>query len=413
MTHTEEHDDVTTAIERALSEVSIRAHEPDPVTADAITEIDVHGTEATVVIDPGAYPDVSWDVIEASLRPATEAVVGIETADVVRATDDDRIAKNVEDFDRVIAVASAKGGVGKSTVAAHLATTLSADSDVGLFDADIHGPNVPRLFDVEGPVYSTDDGDPIPISYDGLDLMSVGLLESEVPLAWRGAMAHDAVSELFGDTAWSHDDTLVIDLPPGTGDVVLTTLEEVPVDGLVVVTTPFHTSVTDTNRTIDLFRDEGIPILGAVVNMAEFVCESCGEPNDLFEDGVADLATEVLLTLPFDQELQDRPVPGESPAGFDELAARIDAQLDALGSYTPPSDAVDIRGLPAETRRQRVREEFEAIDSGESFRLVSDRDPSPVREFLAGLADVSQSDLAPFDVERKTPDTWELETVRP
>ncbi|QCC52680.1 DUF2249 domain-containing protein [Halapricum salinum] len=243
--------------------------------------------------------------------------------------------------------------------------------------------------------------------------MSVGLLESDVPLAWRGAMAHDAVSQLFGETAWRSDDTLVVDLPPGTGDVVLTTLQEVPVDGLVVVTTPFHTSVTDTNRTIDLFDDEGVPVLGAVVNMAEFTCECCGEPNDLFEDGVADLSTAVLASLPFDRELQGRPAPGSVPADIEDLADQITAEIDSLGSYQPPQDAVDIRGLPPDLRRQRVEEAFSSLDSGDPFVLVSDRDPTPVTEFLARLADVDPGSFDGFEVERKTPEAWALTTEHP
>ena len=284
---------------------------------------------------------------------------------------------------------------------------------MAIFDADIHGPNVHRLLDVEGPVYSTEEGRPVPIRHDGLELMSVGLLESEVPLAWRGAMAHDALSQLFAETAWHSDDTLVIDLPPGTGDVVLTTLQEVPVDGLVVVTTPFHTSVTDTNRTIDLFEDEGIPVLGAVVNMAEFTCECCGEPNHLFEDAVGGLSTETLASLPFDRDLQERPSPGTAPDPIEDLADRVLDELDALGSYTPPTDAVDIRGLPPDLRRQRVSETFTELEGGERFRLVSDRDPTPVREYLASIADVDPEAFDQFDVERKSPVAWELTTRHP
>jgi ATP-binding protein involved in chromosome partitioning len=406
-------DDRRTAIKQTLADVSVPDVDSDLVSAGIIHEIDLHGGDLTVVVDLSPVPQADSEGVMTEILAAVEGVDGIENARVEQAASEPDVGANVEDFDRVIAVASAKGGVGKSTVATHLAAALAEDSDVAIFDADVHGPNVPRLFDVDGPVYSTAEGRPVPIQHDGLEVMSVGLLESDVPLAWRGAMAHDAVSQLFAETAWHSDDTLVIDLPPGTGDVVLTTLQEVPVDGLVVVTTPFHTSITDTNRTIDLFEDEGIPVLGAVVNMAEFTCECCGEPNDLFEDAVDDLATETLASLPFDRNLQGRPSTGDAPDSIRSLADRVADELDALGSYSPPTDAVDIRGLPPDLRRQRVSETFSELETGEQFHLVSDRDPTPVREYLATLSDTDPASFERFEVERKTPEAWELTTEHP
>jgi ATP-binding protein involved in chromosome partitioning len=407
------HDGGGTAIREALAALSVPGIDSDPVSAGIVHEIDRHGSDVTVVVDLSPCPQADSEAVMTEVLEAAETLDDVENARVEQASSSPDLGANVEDFDRVVAVASAKGGVGKSTVATHLAASLAADGDVAIFDADIHGPNVHRLLDVEGPVYSTEEGRPVPIRHDGLELMSVGLLESEVPLAWRGAMAHDALSQLFAETAWHSDDTLVIDLPPGTGDVVLTTLQEVPVDGLVVVTTPFHTSVTDTNRTIDLFEDEGIPVLGAVVNMAEFTCECCGEPNHLFEDAVGGLSTETLASLPFDRDLQERPSPGTAPDPIEDLADRVLDELDALGSYTPPTDAVDIRGLPPDLRRQRVSETFTELEGGERFRLVSDRDPTPVREYLASIADVDPEAFDQFDVERKSPVAWELTTRHP
>lgn len=405
--------DPATVVSEVLSRTTVPSSESDVLGTDAISAIDVHDGTVTVVIDDEEPSETDWPVLRQTVQDTVADLDFVESVDVKRATAGPDITGSVDAFDRVIAVASAKGGVGKSTVATHLAATLARTEDVAIFDADVHGPNVPRLFDIEGPVYSTDEGQPIPIENDGLEVMSVGLLESEVPLAWRGAMVHDAISQLFAETAWRSSDTLVIDLPPGTGDVVLTTLQEVPVDGLVVVTTPFHTSVTDTNRTVELFRDEGVPVVGAVVNMAEFTCECCGEPNTLFADAVADLETPVLAELPFDDTLQGQPVPGQGPEAIEVVAERIESELDALGSYTPPRDALDIRGLPPATRRQRVRQVFTDLDAGEEFELVSDRDPTPVREFLASMTDTDSETIEDFDVERKTPDTWLLTTKRP
>ena len=359
----------------------------------------------------------SEEVVNAMLHAVdgVEGATGVTVERVTASTDED--GGGVGDFDTVVAVASAKGGVGKSTVATHLACALAGDAQVGLFDADVHGPNAPALLDVSGPVHSSEEGNPLPVRTRGLEVMSVGLLESGAPLAWRGAMAHDAVSELFADTAWTNDDTLVVDLPPGTGDVVLTTLQEVPVDGVVVVTTPFHASVSDTRRTVELFRDNGIPVLGAVVNMSAVVCECCGEPNDLFgtgsvEDSLADLEADLLVELPFSQELQETPAPGDVPAAATGLAEAVTEALDSAGEVDAPADAVDLRGVHPEERRDLVADRWAELDEGAAFVLVSDRDPAPVRGFLADLSGVLPDEIRPFEVSRETPEAWVLRTEK-
>ena len=376
----------------------------------------------------------SEEVVNAMLHAVdgVEGATGVTVERVTASAGDE--GGGVGDFDTVVAVASAKGGVGKSTVATHLACALASGSGagngtddcnagnggarVGLFDADVHGPNAPALLDVSGPVHSSEEGNPLPVRTRGLEVMSVGLLESGAPLAWRGAMAHDAVSELFADTAWTNDDTLVVDLPPGTGDVVLTTLQEVPVDGVVVVTTPFHASVSDTRRTVELFRDNGIPVLGAVVNMSEVVCGCCGEPNDLFgtgsvEDSLADLAAELLVELPFSQALQETPAPGDVPAAATELAEGVTEALDSAGEVDAPADAVDLRDVHPEERRELVADRWAELDEGAAFVLVSDRDPAPVRGFLAEVSGVLPDEIRPFEVSRETPEAWVLRTEKP
>ncbi|WP_254766737.1 P-loop NTPase [Salinilacihabitans rarus] len=321
----------------------------------------------------------------------------------------------VAGFDAVIAVASAKGGVGKSTVATHLACGLAADRSVALFDADVHGPNAPSLLGATGPVRSDDEGHPLAIDAGGLEIMSVGLMEEGAPLAWRGAMVHDAVTELFRETAWEASDVLVIDLPPGTGDVVLTTLDEVPVDGVLFVTTPFHASVADTRRSLALFRENGVSVIGTVRNMAYSECSHCGEREPLFEptdaggDDSIDAAT--VAELPFDRALQRTAEPGVAP---DAVEPVVEAVADLLGPAAVPDAAVDIRGLSPGERRERVRTAFESTAPGDPFVLASDRDPSPVRGFLADVAGVDERDGFPrFDVERASLGTWLLRTVRP
>ncbi|MFC7020679.1 MULTISPECIES: P-loop NTPase [Haloarcula] len=405
---------VTDRIEAALR--AVRDPEADLSVFDAgfVEDVAVEDGEATIHADLAALDaETSTQVVEAMLR-AVDDVDGVDSAHVERATPSTDSRASVDAFDHVVAVASAKGGVGKSTTAAYLACALAADHDVALFDADIHGPNVPSLLDVSGPVHSSDEGDPLPVGTGGMDVMSVGLMESGAPLAWRGAMAHDALDDLFANTAWRNDDVLVVDLPPGTGDVVLTTLQEVPVDGVVVVTTPFHASVSDTARTVELFRDNDVPVLGTVVNMAEYVCDCCGEANDLFtEDALSDLDAPVLLEVPFTHDLQGTAEPGAVPEVVAGLGTAVTDALDAAGTVDVPADAVDIRGQPPGERKDRVRERFETLDSGDRFVLVSDRDPSPVGPFLGRLAAAPRSAFDPFEVRRATPDDWVLETVKP
>ncbi|AUG47594.1 ATP-binding protein [Haloarcula taiwanensis] len=404
---------LTDRIEAALRDVRDPNADLSVFDAGFVENIDAANGDVTIEADLTALDgQTSTQVVQAMLH-AVDDVDGVDSVHVERTTPSSEGQAGVESFDHVIAVASAKGGVGKSTVATHLACALAADSDVALFDADIHGPNVPELLDVSGPVHSSEEGDPLPVRAGDMDVMSVGLMESGAPLAWRGAMAHDALDDLFENTAWRNDEILVLDLPPGTGDVVLTTLQEVPVDGVVVVTTPFHASVSDTSRTVELFRDNDVPVLGTVVNMAEYVCDCCGEPNDLFTgSALEDLDAEVLAELPFSQDLQETPVPGDVPSAVSDLGDAVESALDTAGEVGVEPTA-DIRGLPPQERKDLVREQFTALDSGESFVLVSDRDPTPVGQFLGRLAEAPREAFDPFEVRRETPSDWVLETVKP
>ncbi|RLM95756.1 P-loop NTPase [Haloarcula sp. Atlit-7R] len=404
---------LTDRIEAALRDVRDPNADLSVFDAGFVENIDAADGDVTIEADLTALDGgTSTQVVQAMLH-AVDDVDGVDSVHVERTTPTSERQAGVESFDHVIAVASAKGGVGKSTVATHLACALAADSDVALFDADIHGPNVPELLDVSGPVHSSEEGDPLPVRAGDMDVMSVGLMGSGAPLAWRGAMAHDALDDLFENTAWRNDEILVLDLPPGTGDVVLTTLQEVPVDGVVVVTTPFHASVSDTSRTVELFRDNDVPVLGTVVNMAEYVCECCGEPNDLFTgNALEDLDAEVLAELPFSQDLQGTPAPGDVPSAVSDLGDAVESALDTAGEVGVEPTA-DIRGLPPQERKDLVREQFTALDSGESFVLVSDRDPTPVGQFLGRLAEAPREAFDPFEVRRATPSDWVLETVKP
>lgn len=436
---TDSETDTERAVEEALTQVRNPSLGTNVYEAGIVRDLRVEDRTAVVALDETAIDPTMATWLRDAINNAVQSVDGVESVQLDRvetgtAPDGRTTAEGEEpsrthasapptadgepfdDAETVIAVASAKGGVGKSTIAVQLACAMAADRDVGVFDADIYGPNVPTLLDVDGPVRTTDEGNPQPVTVAGLEAMSVGFLTDDGPLAWRGSVAHDALSELLVETAWDARDVVVLDLPPGTGDVVLTILQEAAVDGVVFVTTPFQASVDDTRRSLTLFREEGVPVLGTVVNMASHTCPSCGDEHPLFESSTdPDLDVSVLAELPFDHEVQQTATPGETTPAFAELADRVSDRLAETTQLSVPDDAVDIRGLEPDARYDAVRDGFGPLDSGDSFTLVSDRDPSPVREFLADVADVSDPVTAfqPFDVERHDRETWVLRTVRP
>ena len=187
----------------------------------------------------------------------------------------------------VVAVASAKGGVGKSTVATNLALSLSAKGlKTGLLDADIYGPSLPTMLGVEERPEVTDERKIHPIKKDGIELMSIGfLVPRDKAMIWRGPMVMAAVQQFLGDVMWGDLDVLVVDLPPGTGDAQLTLVQRVPLSGVVMVTTPQDVALIDVVRGIQMFQETNAPIIGVVENMSGYVCSSCGHEEEIFGKG--------------------------------------------------------------------------------------------------------------------------------
>jgi ATP-binding protein involved in chromosome partitioning len=401
---------------------TVRDPEADVSVFEAGLIENIHTREGTVIIeaDLGDFPPQEAESVTATLVKAASEVAGVDRAHVEQVPtqpDTDGRTAGMGTADRVIAVASAKGGVGKSTVATGIARSLAAAGEsVGLFDADIHGPNIPELLEVSGPVHSDADGDPIPVEKRGIEVMSVGLMSDSAPLAWRGAMAHDALSELFEDTRWDDPETIVIDLPPGTGDIALTTLEAVPIDGVVFVTTPFQAAVSDTHRSLQLFEENDVPVLGVVSNMGEFVCDSCGEAHDLFSerDPIDALHRPVLAELPFDEQFQTFPTVADEalPDSLRVLGDAVSDRYEEIWSVDTPPEAVDLRGMDAETRYETIESRFAAAESGDTLHVISDRDPSPLRSHLVEISEGVES-LDEFAVKQQNPETWLVRTVRP
>ena len=245
----------------------------------------------------------------------------------------------------IVAVASGKGGVGKSTVAANLAAALvRIGYKVGLLDADIYGPSVPMMFGTGDERPRAADGQTFyPIERFGVKLISIGFfLNDRAPVIWRGPMVMGAVRQFLKDTLWGTQDFLIVDLPPGTGDAQLTLAQQVAIDGAVIVTTPQEVAVADALRAVRMFRQVHCPLLGVVENMSAFICPDCGEREEIFGRGGADQMAageqmEVLARLPIFTEVREAGDAGtpiviarpEHPASqaFLELARRIAAAM--------------------------------------------------------------------------------------
>ncbi len=252
----------------------------------------------------------------------------------------------------IIAVGAGKGGVGKTTLAVNLAIALSkAGSRVGLIDADIYGPNVPIMLGMKSQL-TTDGQKILPAEKFGLQVISMGFMTSDdAPIIWRGPMLHGALQQFFREVKWVDLDYLVIDMPPGTGDVALTLGQTVPVAGAIVVTTPQQVSLADTRRAVAMYKKLNIPTLGIVENMSYFVCPSCSHESDIFgkrggEKMAADLGVPFLGGVPIYQPIReggDSGVPllisePDAPAAraIVEVAARAAAQV-SIAAYKQPT----------------------------------------------------------------------------
>ncbi|WP_028966704.1 Mrp/NBP35 family ATP-binding protein [Sphingomonas phyllosphaerae] len=292
----------------------------------------IEGQRIGVVIDAAGLDAPARDALEASVQMAA-ARPGYEVRTVVTA---ERVAR------RIVAVASGKGGVGKSTLSANLAIALAkAGRRTGLVDADIYGPSQPRLMAVEGTRPEARDKVLLPVATPyGVPLLSMGqLVEPGRAIAWRGPMTAGALGQLI-DADWGATDTLVVDLPPGTGDVQLTMVQKHRPAGAVIVSTPQDLALIDARRAIDLFEKAGVPIIGLVENMAGYACPHCGEVSDPFGHGGAEAAAReagiaFLGRVPLDITIRTASDAGQPPAAeaedrvFAPIAAQVAAWLAA------------------------------------------------------------------------------------
>lgn len=196
----------------------------------------------------------------------------------------------------IVAVASGKGGVGKSTTAVNLAIAMQQNGlTVGLLDADIYGPSIPRMMNLQGKPEIDEKKKMIPMQRYGLAAMSMGFLVAEdAPMIWRGPMVHSAVTQLFRDVAWEERDIIIVDMPPGTGDAHLTMAQQVPLSGAVIVSTPQDIALLDARKGLNMFKRVDVPVLGIIENMSYFLCPHCNTRSEIFSHGGAHKEAEAL-----------------------------------------------------------------------------------------------------------------------
>jgi ATP-binding protein involved in chromosome partitioning len=309
----------------------------DLVSAGSVRGVGVDADQVVVdIVLP--YPAKSWQpVLAAELQALLEAdpEIAKATVNVSSRVFAHRVQNELTPLPNVkniIAVASGKGGVGKSTTAANLALALQAEgARVGILDADIYGPSQPQMMGVSGKPDSKDGKTIEPKVAHGVQLMSIGfMIEADTAMIWRGPMVSQALQQLLNDTRWADLDYLVIDLPPGTGDIQLTLCQRVPVSGAIIVTTPQDIALLDARKGLKMFEKVAVPVLGIVENMAIHVCSNCGHAEPIFGSGggermAADYGVPLLGSLPLAMHIRQQ-ADGGTPtviAEPDSLAAGI------------------------------------------------------------------------------------------
>jgi ATP-binding protein involved in chromosome partitioning len=316
--------DIEAKVWEALKGVRFAGLSRDIVSFGFVHSVSVSGGEVEVVLQVSTHNPSAAEKVRHEAERAARTVAGVtgvevklqvqrpagppgreESAQKAVAQD----ANLVPGVRHIVAVASGKGGVGKSTVAASLAIRLGQlGFKVGLLDADIYGPSVPILFGIqERPRLH---GDRIlPFEKYGIKVMSLGfILETDTPVIWRGPMVMRAIEQMLGDVEWGELDYLVLDLPPGTGDAQLTVTQKVPLAGAVIVTTPQDVALIDARKGLAMFKKVNVPVIGIVENMSSFVCPHCGEVTDIFKKGggertAALLGTAFLGAIPLDPKI--------------------------------------------------------------------------------------------------------------
>lgn len=295
------HDQVLDAL-RTVHDPALRK---DVVALGFVKDVQIDGSRVAVTIELATPAFPARARLEQQARQALQQLDGVDEVTITMkgvirsATAPEHGRPPLPGVKNVIAVGAGKGGVGKTTVAVNLAVALSrAGSRVGILDGDLYGPNVPIMFGLQAELV-TDGAKIVPAEKFGIQIVSIGFMTSEEnPVIWRGPMLHGAIKQFFGEVAWRDLDYLIVDMPPGTGDVALSLSQTVAVAGAVVVTTPQQVSLSDSRRAVRMYQKLNIPTLGVVENMSYHACVNCGHEADLFGRGGGEQMAEQ-LGVPF------------------------------------------------------------------------------------------------------------------
>jgi ATP-binding protein involved in chromosome partitioning len=324
------------AVREALKAVIDPNTGKDVVTSRSVTRIDIDGDAVAIEVVLGYPGRTQIEPMTKALETALARISGVsrsraQVSAKIEAHAVQRGVKLVPGIKNIIAVASAKGGVGKSTTATNLALALAAEgATVGILDADIYGPSQPMMLGISGKPESKDGKFIEPMMGYGIQAISIGfMIGADTPMVWRGPMVTQALEQLLNQTKWRDVDYLVIDLPPGTGDIQLTLAQKVPVTGAVIVTTPQDIALIDARKGLKMFEKVGIPILGIVENMSIHVCSNCGHQEAIFGAGGAekmckDYGTELLGQLPLDIRIREQADSGKPTVVADPTSAAAD-----------------------------------------------------------------------------------------
>ncbi|MFJ1299175.1 iron-sulfur cluster carrier protein ApbC [Pseudomonadota bacterium AL_CKDN230030165-1A_HGKHYDSX7] len=339
----------------------------DFVTTRAIKNLDISGDgDVSFDVELG-YPAKSQiPALRRALIGAAKTVAGVQNVSVnvqsvITSHSVQRGVALLPNIKNVIAVASGKGGVGKSTTAVNLALALAAEgARVGILDADIYGPSLSLMMGIEGRPQSEDGDTMEPLENYGVQVMSIGfLVDADEAMIWRGPMAVQALEQLLRQTNWKNLDYLIIDMPPGTGDIHLTLSQKVPLTGAVVVTTPQDIALLDARKGVKMFEKVGVPVLGVVENMAVHVCTQCGHVEHIFGEGggkkmAADYGLAYLGALPLDIDIRmqadsGRPSVVSDPDGevaglYKSLARQVAVSVSDMGKdYSSAFSSIAIK----------------------------------------------------------------------
>ena len=290
----------------------------DFVAGKAVRKISIGAGEVTIDMALGYPAKSQHEALKKLVRDAVAALPGAGRVNVTMTTHIvshavQRGVKLVPGVKNIVAVASGKGGVGKSTTAVNLALALAAEgATVGVLDADIYGPSQPMMLGISGRPESADGKTLEPMEAFGVQAMSIGfMIDADTPMVWRGPMVTQALEQLLKDTNWREVDFLIVDMPPGTGDIALTLAQKVPVTGAVIVTTPQDIALIDARKGLKMFEKVGVPIVGIVENMSIHICSNCGHAEHIFGEGGAhkmcnDFGVAFLGSLPLDIHIREQ-----------------------------------------------------------------------------------------------------------